>query len=312
MRIPLVLLTLLAAACGGATHVDPAPPTFPALPVARTEVAGALWNGTIAVVGGLTADGQGSDRVDLYDPATNGWSSGPSLPMPLHHLGLAVAGDRLYAAGGYTNDPTGSWSPQARVVSIGVGESQWRDEPPLSHPRGGLAMVALGDRLVVMGGVVAGQASNTVEVLDRGASSWRSAPPMAQARDHLAATASGDRVYAIAGRVTGLETNLRSVESWSPGEPAWRSEPAVRHSRGGTSAATVGTQPCVAGGEEPQGTIASVECLTDGRWRDVAGLTTPRHGLAVVAVGSRVHVIGGGPEPGLFVSDAHEVLDITG
>jgi hypothetical protein len=69
--------------------------------------------------------------------------------------------------------------------------------------------------------------------------------------------------------------------------------------------------PCVAGGEEPAGTIESVECLVDGGWRTVATLDTPRHGLAVVTVGGVLHVLGGGPEPGLTVSDAHEVIDPT-
>jgi len=43
----------------------------------------------------------------------------------------------------------------------------------------------------------------------------------------------------------------------------------------------------------------------------VATLRVPRHGLAVVALGTRLHVIGGGPQPGLTVSPAHEVFDIA-
>jgi hypothetical protein len=48
----------------------------------------------------------------------------------------------------------------------------------------------------------------------------------------------------------------------------------------------------------------------DGRWRDVATLAVPRHGVAVVAVGGTLHVIGGGPQPSLFVSDAHEAFEL--
>ncbi len=42
----------------------------------------------------------------------------------------------------------------------------------------------------------------------------------------------------------------------------------------------------------------------------MATLAVPRHGVAVVAVGGTLHVIGGGPQPGLFVSDAHEAFDL--
>jgi len=66
------------------------------------------------------------------------------------------------------------------------------------------------------------------------------------------------------------------------------------------------------GGEATTGTLASVFAYDPAarRWTPLADLPTPRHGLAVVAVGSRVYVIGGGPRPGLFVSDANESLDI--
>jgi N-acetylneuraminic acid mutarotase len=46
------------------------------------------------------------------------------------------------------------------------------------------------------------------------------------------------------------------------------------------------------------------------RWRRLADLPTPRHGVGVAAVGGAVYVIGGGPQPGLFVSDANESLRI--
>jgi hypothetical protein len=68
--------------------------------------------------------------------------------------------------------------------------------------------------------------------------------------------------------------------------------------------------PCVAGGEEPgDRTVAPVECLRDGAWRVMAQLAVPRHGVAVAADGRVLHVIGGGPKPGLHVSDTHEVFE---
>jgi hypothetical protein len=62
----------------------------------------------------------------------------------------------------------------------------------------------------------------------------------------------------------------------------------------------------------PAGTIASVFAYAPSarRWERLEDLPTPRHGLAVVGIGSRVYVIGGGPRPGLFVSAANESLDV--
>jgi hypothetical protein len=66
------------------------------------------------------------------------------------------------------------------------------------------------------------------------------------------------------------------------------------------------------GGEAPSGTIRSVYAfdVASRRWRRLADLPTPRHGLGVVALGGRVYAIAGGPRPGLTVSDANESLRV--
>lgn len=275
----------------------PAPP--------RTEVVGAFWNGRVVVVGGLLQDGSASPQVDLYDPAADTWTSGPPLPVGLHHAGAGVLGDRVYVVGGYSG---AAWAPQETVYSLGPGESEWRLEPPLTGPRGALAVASMGDALVAVGGVGSGGVVRT-EILEQGAAAWRVGPDLRTRREHLAATAAGGRAYAIAGRDGTLESNRDSVESLAIGDTAWREEPALNDSRGGIGAASPGGRPCVAGGEAPMGrTIRSVECLEGGAWVVVAELEVPRHGVAVVAVENRLHVIGGGPKPGLFVSDVHEVF----
>jgi len=318
-RACLAAALVMLASCSQAGEPDRSPaPTMSAspgsraeLPVARTEVSGAGWLRRIVVVGGLSADGAASDRVDLYDPAADRWEPGPALPRPLHHAGLAVIGDRVYVAGGYTNED-GRWVPQSRVSSLGQGERGWRDEPSMAQARGGLALAATDDHLVAVGGTTATAVTRTTEVLRPGRpGGWRPGPDLSEDRDHLAGASAGGRVYAVAGRVGGLDTNLATVESWDPAaDGAWRAEPRLNDTRGGTSAAQAGGRVCVAGGEEPAGTIASVECLAGDRWERVARLAVPRHGLAVAGLDGRLHVIGGGSQPGLSVSPAHEVLTV--
>jgi N-acetylneuraminic acid mutarotase len=310
----LFAVLLLAVACGGdgprsqggaarASSQRRAP--LPAPP--RTEVVGANWQGRVAVAGGLTQDGLPSAQVDVYDPTADRWSRAPDLPVALHHAGAGALGDRLYVVGGYSG---AAWMPQAGVYSLGPGETSWRVEPPLAGPRGALAVASDGRQLVAVGGVGAGDVRRT-EILEAGAAAWRPGPDLAVQREHLGATFADGRVYAVAGRMGSLESNRDSVESLALGEASWRTEPKLHESRGGIGAASPGGRACVAGGEAPGGrTIAPVECLSNGAWAVVAELEVPRHGLAVVAVGNRLHVIGGGPRPGLFVSDVHEVFEL--
>ena len=316
-------LLAVALVLAGCSDDAPGPATSPTtattaaaalaeMPVPRTEVAGAALRGRIVVAGGLTADGAASNLVHVFDPGANRWEPGPSLPFGLHHSGMAALGDRVYLAGGYTNRAGQDWVAQAGVLSMAAGERVWREEPALSRPRGGLAMAAAGGRLIAVGGTDdRGTFLRRTEVLIPGQPAWTPGPDMGEARDHLAAASSDGRVYAIAGRLGSLESNMATVESWDPAAGgSWRDEPRLNDTRGGTSAAEAGGRPCVAGGEEPRGTIASVECLAGGRWTRVGALAVPRHGLAVVGLGDRLHVIGGGPEPGLFVSGAHEAVTV--
>jgi hypothetical protein len=303
-----------AATESGLKSVRRAPLPAPA----RTEVVAARFFHGLAVLGGLTADGTPSAQADRYLFPTDEWNSLPALPVPLHHAGAGELGDRLYVVGGYTGALGAAWTPVAEVWSLGVEEEKWRPEPPLSAPRGALAVASLGNALVAVGGV-AGPDLLRTEILELGATSWRRGPDLSVPREHLAATSLDGRVYAIGGRAGALETNRDSVESWAPGEPAWRAEPKLNRSRGGIGATTVnqgsadfgyrGGVPCVAGGEEPgDRTIAEVECLYKGAWKVVGRLEVPRHGLAVGAPGDQLHVIGGGPKPGLHVSDVHEMF----
>lgn len=288
----------------------PAPP--------RTEVVGSPFFFGLAVVGGLTAEGAPSAQVDHYSFPTDEWRSLPPLPVGVHHAGAGELDGRLYVVGGYAAGTLGPWTPTADVWSIGNEDETWRREPPLAVPRGALAVASLPNALVAVGGV-AGPDLTRTEILELGATGWKPGPALTTPREHLAAAYWDGRVYAVAGRAGSLESNRDSVESWAPGEPAWRAEPKLNHSRGGIGAATVRQGPietgysggvlCVAGGEAPgDRTIGEVECLHKGVWKVVGTLEVPRHGLAVGAPGDQLHVIGGGPKPGLHVSDVHEMF----
>lgn len=329
----MALLALAAGACNGADEsgsgVAPTPlsttggPTTviensdpsgtpAAMPDPRTEVAGGAWDGRIVVVGGLTADGGASDRADLYDPATNAWTPLPDLPRGVHHAAVVEFAGRAWVVGGYTEFEGDLFVPLRTVFSIGDGDDAWHEEPQLVEIRGALGAAVIDGAIVAAGGTDGTAVLASTEILRDGSDAWEPGRALGEPREHFALTAHGGTLYAIAGREGGADNNKTSVETAAGAEEPWVPGAPITHPRSGIGAASVSGRVCVAGGETPQTTVAPVECtLGDRGWEVVAQLATPRHGLAVVALGSRLHVIGGGPEPGLTVSGVHEVFEIS-
>ena len=157
LMISVALVAFGACSDGGsgrdATKTRPASRSTtpgPVIQVARTEVAGAFWDGKIAVAGGFPTPDQAVDRLDLFDVATGTWSVGPPLPHQYDHASLAELGGRLYVVGGYTG---GLSNPTNEVWSLGPGDPAWTDEPDLATRRGALGTGSAGGKLVAVGGV---------------------------------------------------------------------------------------------------------------------------------------------------------------
>ena len=174
----------------------------PALPLARSEVAGAAYAGGVAVVGGYLADGRSSGRVDLYRPG-RGWSRLPSLPVEVNHASAVTSRDRLYVVGGRTAgydtnlDVAEAWTP---------GRGGWRRLPPLPSTRGGSGLAAAAGMIVSVGGEEPAGTIASVYALRPHDAAWSRLPDLPTPRHGLAVVALGRTVYAVAG---GPQPGLR-------------------------------------------------------------------------------------------------------
>lgn len=274
------------------------------LSLPRTEVAAAAVGSEIVVAGGFNADGSTSARADAYTPARDSWRRLPDLPVTTHHAMAAAFKGKLYVVGGYLR----FGSPLARAFVFESG--RWRALPRMPEPRAAGGAAVVGGKLYVVGGVGPNGLARRAFAYDLVKKRWSTlAGP--RPREHLAVTLARGRIYALAGRLAGIDTNLKTVQSWAPGERRWRTEPDLPHARGGTGASAVARRLIVSvGGEEPAGTIASVYAFDVVRrhWDRLPNMRTPRHGLGVVTFGGTVYAIAGGPRPGLHVSGANEAL----
>lgn len=309
--VPLMLAIAATAILAGCED-EPRPSAEPVSPLAGwtrrapaplglTEVAVTTNGQTLTMAGGLTADGQATTSVTVFDPRTDTWRTAPELPEPIHHSSLVLVDGGLWLVGGFGADG----QPTAAVRSL--QGNNWRDEAPLPAARGAGAAAWDGDRLVYAGGVGPGGVTSDVLVLEGGA--WRRLGNMAEGREHLAAASDGaGSVYILGGRQGGLDGNRATAELVVGDEV--RGLGQLPTPRGGVAAfwwPSLGG--CLVGGESPDGTNPEVECIgPDGTLTSLPDLGEARHGLGAAVVGGTVYVIAGGTRPGLFVSDTVEAL----
>ncbi len=286
--------------------------TEPDAPLSRGEVSAALVGNVVYVVGGFDASRHTTNAVERLDLRSGRWSRSPPLPEPLNHMNAVGYGGALYVVGGYS---------QAGDTSAGAVRSFWRFDPSTAHwsamPAAPLARAAAGASVLDHHLYVAGGRSDTLTTISTLAifnfdtGSWSLGPPLHHAREHVAAVVADGAVWLLGGRALG-QGNFTDVERYRPGAALWQQMSPMPIARSGFQAVGVSGKIITVGGENASAMIGEVDRLDPitGRWSRLADLPTPRHGLGVVADGSLVFAIDGGPQPGLTTSRVVERLRV--
>lgn len=313
MGLVLLLAASPAHAQPSATWTSKAP-----LPVPRTEVTAVSDGSSIFLVGGMARDTTADVRtIFRYDPTSDSWLAAARLDSAVHHTGAVILDGRLYVIGGYEGRRDQP-SPRLRAIDPATGELH--EAAPMPTSRGALTAVVLDGRIHALGGTTdtlgAGNAATiaTHEVYDPATDRWTEAAPMQVPRNHHAAAVLDGKIYVFGGR-DGSTFLLDDAEVYDPATDRWTTLAPLPTGRSGIAAATVGDRIVVFGGEvfgREKKTFDEAEAFqpATGSWAALPRMPTARHGIGVAAIGNSIHVIAGGPQPGLTVSDAHEVLTL--
>ena len=133
------------------------------MPAARQEIASAVLNGLIYVIGGYDSAGQSTSSVFVYNPQSNTWSTAASLPIVNNHGAAAVANGRLFAFGGVSN----------RAFVYNPAGNSWSEVASMNFEHGNTAAVAvINNKIYVAGGTGPGATQREVEVYDPIANTW--------------------------------------------------------------------------------------------------------------------------------------------
>src|SRR5690606_25462882 len=114
--------------------------TKQSMPAAVLDAGGTALNGKLYMVGGKTSS-QHLSTMHIYDPASNGWTTGPDLPGPaVENPAVVSLNSKLYAFGGSTAPFSGA-VPNAAVFDPAA--AAWTPLAAMPTARGGATAQAL-------------------------------------------------------------------------------------------------------------------------------------------------------------------------
>ena len=289
----------------------------------RTEVSATAVSDSIYVIGGFNAQGQPTDIVEVYNTKNNTWSLAAPLTHPLHHTAAATSFDsKLYVVGGFLDS---QWTPSNRLFIYDPLKNQWHEGKHMHTARGALSANFIDGILYAIGGqsFLSSSSSSpsgilaTNEAYDPSSNTWITKAPMLTARHHAASAVVNGKLYVIGGRVEGISptVNVNVNQVYDSEKNTWTSLEPMPSKRSGIAAAANFDMNSiyVFGGEEPSKTFNNNERYDSrtNKWFIDTSMPTPRHGLGAASVDDKIYVLGGGPQPGLSVSNANEIFHVV-
>jgi type 1 glutamine amidotransferase len=193
--------------------------------LSKVEAQSAKVNGKLYVLAGFMAGLKITGATEIYDPAADQWSTGAPMPLPVTHMGAAVAGNDIWIVAGFVGNHPGVATDAVQVYNTVT--DTWREGPPLPNPRGSGAAVYSNGKLHFFGGLLPDRRTDVGEhyILDLAnlAAGWQAAAPMPNPRNHLSGAAVDGLIYAIGGQYghdAGVQ-DQKFLDAYDPATDTW-------------------------------------------------------------------------------------------
>ena len=148
----------------------------------------------IWVIGGFVGDFQGStsppltDAVQIYNPTTNQWRFGPSLPEPSGSAPAAFYDNKIHYFGGIESDKTTDVADHY-VLDLDNLAAGWTTAAPMINPRNHHSAKVVNGLIYAIGGQLGHDGPKldvtTMDVYNPVTDSWSELAPLPIARSHF-------------------------------------------------------------------------------------------------------------------------------
>ncbi|WP_165855270.1 kelch repeat-containing protein [Marinobacter sp. JSM 1782161] len=281
--------------------------TLAPLPAPVLDAAAASVNGQVYVVGGKNGSGH-LNTLRIYNPGSDSWSTGASLPGEgVENPAVVASGGQIYVFGGSTAPFSGAVN---NAAVYNPGSNSWTSLADMPTARGGATAQAMNGLIYVIGGMNAqGSSLNSVDIYNPSSGTWQTGPSMNVRRDNAASALLDGKIYVFGGRERNADgsvpnNTLVSVEMLTGPSASWSLQTPMPTGRRAMAIGTLNGKAQLMAGESnpesPSGVFENNEEYdpVSNTWRPLTQVPTPKHGAASATVNGQVLVIGGGVTSG--------------
>ncbi len=259
----------------------------PAMPHRRSYTASALIEGKVYVAAGMVGNtGRPLNLFEVFDPARGQWSSLPSVPEAFSAAAGAAFGTTMFVIGG-NGDPKNKAIDGRQVFAYDVRHREWSRKASLPAVRTNLAAVDLRGEIYALGGLDPFHATDSVFVYNPAQNRWHVGPHLPEKLHALTAVRFRGEIWVIGGQNAAGKA-VAHVWIYNPIRRKWRAGPRMP--------VPLETAGAAVAGPEIHVVLEKTYLIYDSRtrrWSRGPGLQTPRHALAVYAIGDDLYAIGG-------------------
>lgn len=279
------------------------------MPTAREGVATGVINGKVYVISGATASAIVGNN-EVYNPATNTWTTGAAIPKPVFIAASAVVKNILYVMGGIADS---SQTPQSAVQAYDPSTNTWKTKAPMPTANDSANAVVLNNLIYVVGGYD-GSRSPLVQVYNPATDTWSTA-------SNLLVAKSGSTVGVLGTKIVssgGLENNgnpTGDTEGYNSGTDSWSVLTADTTPRNGACGTAVLGQLYVTGGSTASvggsaTAVTEVFNLTKNAWTTLLPVPLAVINASPAVANGQMYCFGGTNDGRLFNGSVYNNVQI--
>ncbi len=207
--------------------------TKTAMPTPRGDFAIAVFQDKIYTIGGSIRAGQWTTELtdvnEVYDPATDTWTTKTSMPIPKAGLSASVVDGKIYLIGGFTQpvNSTRKTTSNETLVYDPIADS-WTTKTPIPTPTLDYATAVVDNKIYVISGTSKAYSDNLInlnQIYDPKTNTWGQGTPIPYPVQQAGAGATvgiaAPKIIYVMGGFTSFYWPTNHTQVYHPENDTW-------------------------------------------------------------------------------------------